>query len=105
MADTSPAVYSSGAAFYTANNIGKLKTTSREKVDNLNAELLQGETPSSFIKTSSAASGASRITQGTNTLTFNNEVVQFTGADAKIKIGNVVIKSSADGNGILVGIE
>ncbi len=99
MPDTT--VYENGASFQS----GSLKVTDTGIVSNLNVEKLQNETPASFIKTSSAASGASGISQSGNNLTFNNEVVQLTGAGSKIKIGNLTIKASSDGNGILIGIE
>ena len=96
-----PDVYSSGASFQG----GALKVTDAQKVDNLNAEKLQGETPDSFIKTASAASSASGISQSGNNLTMSDEIVQFTGSGSKVKFGNIVIKASSDGDGILIGIE
>lgn len=99
MPDTN--IYVNGASFQG----GALKVTDTNQVTNLNAEKLQGETPASFIKTARAASGASGITQTSGMLTFYNEEAVFSGSNSKIKIGNLIIKASPDGNSILIGIE
>lgn len=92
------ALYDGGASFQG----GALKVTDTGIVENLNVTKLQNETPASFIKTSSAASGASGISQNGNALTMINETINIDTAST-IKIGNLIIKSADNGNGILIG--
>ena len=100
MADTS--VYSSGASFQG----GAVKVTDQSVVSNLNVSKLQGKEPVDFIKTtnfglsqSTGIIGATGVTVSSVGVTKNYDTTSI------IKIGNVIIKSSDNGNGILVGIE
>ena len=93
-------LYDNGASF---RGNGRLYVTDQNKVENLNADSLHGEIPESFVKTSSAVSGASGISQSGNTLDMVGETIVFD-KTSQIKIGNIIIKSSDNGNGILVGI-
>lgn len=93
-------IYDNGASFRSG---GKLYVTDPNKVDNLNAEKLQDETPESFVKTSSAVHGASGISQSGNSLSMTGETIVLD-TSSQIKIGNIIIKSSDNGNGILIGI-
>lgn len=97
-------IYDSGAAFLQG---GKLQVTDKNEVDNLNAHQLQGKEPKDFIQTGSVfgltQSGKTATAAG---VTVSNTSVNYNfDANSTIKIGNVVIKSSNGGNGILIGIE
>lgn len=84
-------------------NDGSLKVAKKAPtyVENLNAQFLQGKVPNDFVQT--VASGSTGIYQNNNKLTMTNETVEFTGADSKVKFGNIIIKAAE--NGILFGIE
>lgn len=101
MADAS--VYSSGASFQG----GALKVTDQGKVENLNASKLEGRGANDFIKTTNF--GLSQSTGGvigaTGVTVSSVGVTKNYDTTSTIKIGNVIIKSSDNGNGILVGIE
>ena len=94
------ALYDNGASLRSG---GKLYVTDPSKVENLNADKLRGETPDSFIKTSNAAQGGSGISQSGNQLNMTGENITLD-LTSQIKIGNIIIKSSDNGNGILIGI-
>ena len=101
------APYTNGAVLA---NGGSLKVTDANRVENLNSSLLQGRDPSDFLQIGSDFVN-SGITQNGANITANSVNVSNTGVTyifdtgSTIKIGNVIIKSSDSGNGILVGLE
>ena len=92
-------VYASGAAFQTENNKGKLYVTDQGVVENLNAAMLGGASRAAFVEQGPTKG----ITQNDKTLTMSGETINLDTA-SQIKIGNVIIKSSDNGNGILIGV-
>lgn len=100
------APYTNGAVL---SNGGRLQVTDQGKVDNLNAEKLQGRTPGGFIQTNNGFVTTGLTQDGTGIaasgITVNNTNVRQTfDEDSVIKIGNTVVKASNNG-GILIGIE
>ena len=88
-------VYDGGASF----RIGKLYVSDTDVVENLNSQKLQGKVPADFVQTGSN----SGISQSGKTISMAGETINLDTA-SEIKIGSVIIKSSPDGNGILIGI-
>ena len=93
-------VYNNGASF----QVGALKVTDRNKVVNLNAEMLDGTHKTDFLKQGTVDNVNYGISQNGKTLSMSGETINLDTA-SQIKIGNIIIKSSNNGNGILIGIE
>ena len=88
------AIYDNGASFQG----GALNVTSANKVTNLNASMLNSKTSDDFLQVKGG------ITQNNDgDISFAGRKTIFN-TDAEIRIGNVVIKSSDNGNGILIGV-
>ena len=100
-------LYDNGASFQGSS----LYVNNGNVVSNLNASKLQGKTPSDFIN----KDGETGLTQsgkiiGLNGVTMNasSSVMNFSGninldTTSEIKLGNLIIKSSDSGYGILIG--
>ena len=99
------APYTNGAVL---TNTGAIQVTSQSKVDNLNAEKLQGKIPSDFAQLGNdfgltqSATGA--ITASGISIA-NTNVNQTYDKNSIIKIGKIVIKPNSNGDGLLVGFE
>ena len=97
------APYTNGAVLASG---GRLQVTDQNQVENLNASRLQGKVPTDFVNVGSSYG----ITQNGKNVAASSVTVANTGVtytfdvNSTIKIGNVVIKSSDEGKGILVGI-
>ena len=104
MADA-PIIYSNGAVLYNDeddDNKGRLQVTSTQQVDNLNASFLQGKVPSDFIQ--NVASGSTGMHQDdASNLTVKNETIKL--VNSAIKIGNIILRSADNGDGLLIGRE
>ena len=100
----SDGVFESGSNFYQVNGEGSLKVTDRNEVANLNAEMLQGIHKTDILKQGTVDNVNYGISQNGKTLDMSGEEINLD-TNSQIKIGNIVIKSSPNGNGILVGIE
>lgn len=124
-------VYSSGAAFYNESGEGKVYVSSRDEVTNLNSELLQGKHAVDFLrvgarygvsqdentpkvigftgvthnKTDVIENDINGIKTKTGVTETESSCVHILDAASTIKIGNLVIKSSNGGNGLLIGLE
>lgn len=99
MADAT--VYSTGASFQG----GALKVTDAGKVDNLNAEKLQGKEPVDFVKTTGFGITQNTGSIGVSGLNISNTgVIETFDKNSQIKIGNVIIKAT-DNSGIIIGID
>ncbi len=121
-------IYTNGAALYNENGVGKLAVKTTQEVENLNSEFLQGKHASDFlgvgegygITQSGKTMNLTGTTENKNNVTENVEggtkdehnvtetlrgLTKVFDTASVIKIGNLVIKSSDNGNGILVGIE
>lgn len=96
-------VYDKGAAFLQ----GKLKVTDASQVENLNASALQGKQPKDFLQlgTTFGITQSNKSTALSGVTVTQNSVNVVADTNSIFKIGNVVIKSSDNGNGILIGIE
>ena len=101
--------YTNGASFQG----GSLKVTDTVKVENLNASYLQGKVPSNFLQLgndfgvtqNAKVLGATGVTANLSSSAaniINNSSVNLD-ESSEIKIGNLLIKSSSDGFGILIG--
>lgn len=101
--------YTNGASFQR----DKLVVTNTGVVGNLNASYLQGKTPSDFVQvgngfgitqSSTGVIGVTGVTTNVNSSTTNitNSIVNIDTGSA-IKIGNLLIQSSSNGDGILIG--
>ena len=105
--------YTGGASFQG----DKLVVTNTGVVGNLNASFLQGKVPTDFLQLGNnfgitqTAAGNTKGVNVTGVVTnlsssathVQNSSIDFD-ANSEIKIGNLIIKSSNGGNGILVGI-
>lgn len=88
------AIYDNGASFQG----GSLNVTSTNKVTNLNASMLNSITSDGFLQRKGG------ITQNNDgDISFAGRKAIFN-TSAEIRIGNVIIKSSDNGNGILIGV-
>ena len=103
--------YTGGASFQG----GALKVTDTNVVNNLNVSKLQGKQPTDFIGTDNnvptGTTGTFGLKQNGKTINVNNVSVGNTGVicsfdnTSKIKIGNIIIQSSDNNKGILIGLE
>lgn len=124
-------IYNNGAVLYNDNGVGKLALNSRDQVNNLNAELLQGKHANDFLSIgedygiiqddsdpknlefvgithvkNNVTENETNSTKTKNRVTENEiNCTHVFDTTSVIKIGNLVIKSSDNGNGILIGIE
>ena len=86
---------------------GGLQVTSTNVVKNLNASQVQGKEPKDFIQTGNdyvLSQDAKTIEAAGVSVSNASTSINFD-TNSTIKIGNVIIKSSDSGNGILIGIE
>ena len=97
------ALYDNGASFQIQNDKGKLYVTDRGKVVNLNAEMLDGTHKTDFLKQGTVDNVDYGISQNGKTLNITG-VSATMDENSQIKLGNITIKSSDNGNGILIGI-
>lgn len=97
-------IYASGASFQQG---GILTVTDTNVVKNLNASQVQGKEPKDFIQIGSSygLSQTGKTIEATGVNVSNASTSIDFDANSTIKIGNVIIKSSDSGNGILIGIE
>ena len=86
---------------------GGLQVTDTKVVKNLNASQVQGKEPKDFIQIGSdyGLSQTDKTIEITGVSVSNTSTSINFDANSAIKIGNVIIKSSDSGNGILIGIE
>jgi len=88
-------IYDNGASFQG----GTLKVTNSQVVDNLNADKLHGLDDNDFFRV-----GSNYGTNQSGKTTTMTGVTHIYDTTSEIKIGNIIIKPSDNGNGILVGI-
>lgn len=124
-------IYSSGAAFYNENGVGKIYVPTTQEVSNLNSELLQGRHAVDFLRvgdkygvsqnedtprvigfTGVTCNKANVTESDINSIKTKTRVTETEASCAHIldtasiiKIGNLVIKSSDNGDGLLIGLE
>ena len=92
--------WTNGASLRNEQYGGRLYITDSQPVEHLNADMLDGAHRANLLEQGSDFG----ITQTGKTLSMAGEIVSLDAA-SQIKIGNVVIKSSDNGNGILFGLE
>ena len=98
------ALYDNGASFETVDSKGKLYVKDRGMVDNLNAEMLDGTHKSDFLKQGTVDSVNYGIQQTGKTLSATGVSLVFD-ETSQFKLGNIVIKPSNGGRGVLIGFE
>jgi len=103
------ALYDNGASFQTKNEKGRLYVTDRNLVNNLNAEMLDGAHKSDFVKQGTVDGVDYGVSQSGKTVNLSGVSV-VADKNSTFKIGNIIIASAADGEGvegnaILIGLE
>lgn len=97
------ALYDNGASFQTVDSKGKLYVKDRGMVENLNSEMLDGTHKADFLKQGTVDGVNYGISQNGKSLSLS-AVTTTMDTTSQIKLGNIIIKSSDNGNGILIGI-
>lgn len=96
--------FTDGSKFYHINQKGSISVTDRSPVANLNAEMLEGAHKTDFVKQGTVDSVDYGIVQEGKSISMTGESIALD-VTSKLKVGNIVIKPSDNGNGILIGIE